>query len=536
MKSVLVLGASGIVGQYMRLTKPSTVKGWFYRREKGAGCKGFDLSKGDLIGLLENRQPDVIVNLAGESRPDVVEKDPSKYRYLNVDVPAIIAGWAHSHQKFYVHASTQGVFVGGNPPYSAYSRADGGKNEYGAQKAEAEWALAPFERWVIARLTFVIGARLLRGVGRRNPIEDMLDAKDIQRQVYDRFFSPIYAGDAAQILWRLALTMPEPRQWIVNIGIPITVSRYEMAISVRSVADLPVGTVEPVPHSSFVGIADRPRDTTWADGALFINDWMMSLKKCVADWRVGMDMWAEDQRVRELVLYFSKSENEVRAKLAGGFPVLHKEVAADFNQAKPKSDADLLQWYAETEAYIWELTAYHLNPGFNYKGMCEGIVTHLDVCNKPRVLCLGDGIGDLTLRALEKGLSPTYHDLATSTTADFAMFRIRHTRGINVKAKMTHGWEPVIGDRDSYDAVVALDYLEHVPNVEEWTREIFRVLVPGGIFLAQNAFGIGSGEEGSIPMHLTVNDKYVTEWVPLLEQIGFISDGNGWWRKPVEVS
>lgn len=226
---------------------------------------------------------------------------------------------------------------------------------------------------------------------------------------------------------------------------------------------------------------------------------------------------------------------EVDSRLALGFAGLHAKVAEDFRRAAPKTDEELLEWYRQTEAYIWELTAYHLDERFNYAGMCRGIAEHLDRLDKPRVLCLGDGIGDLTLTLWQHGLQPTYHDLQGSKTAEYAIFRL--TRLIDgpgrdtLRFNMTQDWEPQFS-ANQYDAVVALDFFEHLTDVEGWARAVHHALVPGGQFLAQNAFGIGDDEhEGSIPMHLTRNNRYVTDWEPLLRTIGFAKQPSGWWER-----
>jgi hypothetical protein len=63
---------------------------------------------------------------------------------------------------------------------------------------------------------------------------------------------------------------------------------------------------------------------------------------------------------------------------------------------------------------------------------------------------------------------------------------------------------------------------------------IFKCLKKDGVFIAQNAFAIGDAEHGnSIPMHLSINNKYETEWIPMMQRIGFVLHENQqWWIKP----
>ena len=70
--------------------------------------------------------------------------------------------------------------------------------------------------------------------------------------------------------------------------------------------------------------------------------------------------------------------NVCREILSQGFGPLHNAVSDDFRKANPKTDAELLDWYRTTEAYIWELSAYHEDPGFNYAGMVNGIAHTLN--------------------------------------------------------------------------------------------------------------------------------------------------------------
>jgi 2-polyprenyl-3-methyl-5-hydroxy-6-metoxy-1,4-benzoquinol methylase len=168
--------------------------------------------------------------------------------------------------------------------------------------------------------------------------------------------------------------------------------------------------------------------------------------------------------------------------------------------------------------------------------MCEGIAHRLKTDGLNRVLCLGDGIGDLALTCHNAGLEPVYHDLAGSRTAEYAMFRFWRQTGDYMTRHTSQDWtvpEFAPFGAGLYDAIVSLDFLEHVINVEEWARAIFAALRPGGLFFAQNAFAIGSGPDGPMPMHLKSNDRFEHDWLPLLGSLAFeqIGDTN-WYRKP----
>lgn len=264
---VIVLGAGGIVGQYMTLTKPDHVEAMFVRREttEDGPWTALDLLNPECFKTIEAFEPDVIINLAGENRVDVVEQDPEATFGINVGFPFLLAVWCQNNKVKLIQCSTQGVFSGDNPPYSPTDIPDP-ITAYGRQKYEAERYALHCDYGYVARLTFVIGIRPF-DLGRRNPLEDIVEQSN-QLQVDDRFFSPLNAEDAAYVLWELVDHPSAPR--IVHIGEPIRVSRYTLAAdTVWHGHGMINAKISPVSHEYFPGIAPRPIDTTWAYGSLY---------------------------------------------------------------------------------------------------------------------------------------------------------------------------------------------------------------------------------------------------------------------------
>src|SRR5688572_30130029 len=115
---VLILGASGIVGTHLRLCAPDHVRATYHRRVADPLHVGCDLLDSDATrALLEAEEPDVILNLAGESRPDVVERDPMASEEINVTLPFNLAQYCELTGARLVQMSSQAVFSGDNPPY-----------------------------------------------------------------------------------------------------------------------------------------------------------------------------------------------------------------------------------------------------------------------------------------------------------------------------------------------------------------------------------------------------------------------------------
>lgn len=531
---VVVLGASGIVGQHMYVNQPEGVEATYVVRNCPPLKNYVSLDCSEFLALkefLDETQPDAIVNLAGQNNVDAVENDPLPYEQINSGLPFFLVTWCDDNDAHLVQASTQGVFSGDDGPYSPSSQVNP-ITAYGAQKAIAEELVQTGTNWTIARLTFVIGTRPFPGYGRINPLEDMFE-RDKQIQVNDHFFSPLLAQEAAETLWDFAI---DREGGIHHLGIPESVSRFQLAQKTAILKQMTGINTElvDVAHDYFAskGSAKRPVDTTWAMGSYSDRRLDEAIEVAFGDWS-RIKQRNTKRRAFELSLFFGISEKAARERLALGFFPAHHDVAEDFREhdTDVNDDESLLSWYLQTDKYIWELSAYHLDVGFNYSGMCDGITTRLYNETKNKVLCMGDGIGDLTMDCHEAGLMPTYHDLDGSLTAQFAQFRFALNIG-HVEVHLTDSWTPPMPDNNHYDCVVALDFFEHLVNVDEWAQATYDMLASGGYFMAQNAFAIGDAEHGdSIPMHLSANNKYAKEWGSLLQGLGFTHVVAEWWQK-----
>lgn len=507
---VMVIGAGGVIGQHMIITVPVFDLETVFTRLHGGSplYRAMDLCGDYWETWLEKEMPDVVVNLAGCNDVDAVEANPQHAYDINVTGVRRLVDWCNHRNKYLIHVSSQAAL---DPV-----------NEYGKQKLEADKAVMECCRdWTIIRPTFVLGIRPFPGIGRENPAERILAGKET-RSVCDRFFSISFAWDVAAAIWA---SIYSPFLGVFNVGNHESLSRLD-------VTRLLGAESEPVNHDS-LGVAQRPLDTTYKQ-----SWWETPLLK-------GFEMLARDYadrrndhatyRAKEIAAYLRMTWRDALNKLASGFGTLHNEVAQDFRSNGGYEEEKLLAWYRKTDAYIWELTAYHLDPGFNYRGMVSGIVEALKGKGITGVVvCLGDGTGDLSLGIEAAGMKAVYNDLYRSRIAEFAQARFLmqqtdYERG-GIGTAMTTDFTPELPV--GAEAVVSLDFLEHVPNVEAWVKEIYACLKPGGYFVAQNAFNMGSGKDGSIPMHLTVNDHYETDWDPLLSSVGFKQLASNWYQKP----
>ncbi len=116
----------------------------------------------------------------------------------------------------------------------------------------------------------------------------------------------------------------------------------------------------------------------------------------------------------------------------------------------------------------------------------DRIVENLELSGKS-LLDIGCGAGGITLHLLEK------HDLARATGFDvegpvIEAARLRAAeRGLSGRATFIQAPPGPLPFADaSFDVVFSKDALLHVPDKEALFAEIFRVLVPGGVFAASN--------------------------------------------------
>jgi dTDP-4-dehydrorhamnose reductase len=294
---VLVVGAGGIIGQHMMEREPALKSPPIYTRRTldNPLFDSLDITADEWVvnKQLDEWDPDVIINLAGENRVDVVEADPDAHYKVNVRGPLGLAWWCKRRGKKMIQVSTQGIFSGENAPYKPFDPSHP-LTAYGKQKAELETSIWGFnqpqceedigKRFItIARLTFVLGVRPLQEIGRRNPLEDMIE-KPKQLQVDDRFFSPVFAHDAARVLWEEAL---HPRdEGIFHIGIPRRVSRYMVAADLKYNLHGAINPdIQPISHEYFAGIAERPKDTTWAEGSRYYESYEDGLVTSYLQWK-----------------------------------------------------------------------------------------------------------------------------------------------------------------------------------------------------------------------------------------------------------
>ena len=255
MKRMLVTGAAGAVGSYVREV-----------------FQDADLTLTDIVEelpVLDVRDPEAVMRAVGDVQPDVVlhlaaatdvdrcEQEPDWAYHTNAIGTQNVALACQTLNAVLVYISTAGVFWGDKPePYTEFDPPRPA-NVYGNSKLAGEQIVASLlNRFCIVRAGWMIGGgekdkKFVAKVGRK-----MLAGERNLKVVEDKFGSPTCAPDLLRGIRRLLPTGYYGLYHMVNTGI---CSRYEIALEMKEMMRCNETTIEPVSSAYFPLPAPRAR-------------------------------------------------------------------------------------------------------------------------------------------------------------------------------------------------------------------------------------------------------------------------------------
>lgn len=150
---ILLLGAQGQLGHALAQALPVLGQVLAFGRQQA------DLAHPQgLHALLDQHQPQLIVNAAAYTAVDKAEQEPDLAQAINAQAPGVLAHWAAAHGAVLVHYSTDYVFDGRSPRPYTEADAPAPLSVYGHSKCAGERAVqAAAGRHLVFRTSWVVG-------------------------------------------------------------------------------------------------------------------------------------------------------------------------------------------------------------------------------------------------------------------------------------------------------------------------------------------------------------------------------------------
>jgi dTDP-4-dehydrorhamnose reductase len=197
---VLLTGTAGQLGRHLRASAPSAIE--LVTSARSGGDRACDLADPEAVeSLLEQIEPDLIINAAAWTAVDDAEDHPDAAHRLNADLPGWLADWCGRRDAALISYSTDYVFSG--QPGRAWQEGDAPAPDsvYGHSKLAGEQRiLASGARALVLRTAWVYSA--LRGNFLSAILARAATGADL-RVVADQVGSPTWAGDLARATWQL---------------------------------------------------------------------------------------------------------------------------------------------------------------------------------------------------------------------------------------------------------------------------------------------------------------------------------------------
>lgn len=267
---ILITGANGLLGQKLIALLAHEEEIEVVATSKGENVNYYDLpeyhfcplditDKEEVIRVIEDENPDVIIHTAAMTNVDECEQQKEKCWNVNVVAVEWLLEAAKKQSAFFIHLSTDFVFSGSNGPLREEDKLDP-VNYYGKSKVEAELLVQQSGvDYAIVRTALVYG--IAPTMSRSNIVlwvkESLENGKNI-KVVDDQFRTPTLAEDLAQACWLIA---KKRAQGIFHISDEEIYTPYEMALLVADHFKLDKNLISKTDSSQFTQPARRPPKT-----------------------------------------------------------------------------------------------------------------------------------------------------------------------------------------------------------------------------------------------------------------------------------
>src|SRR5574340_1280481 len=259
----LVTGSAGLVGSQVvqDLVKLEHQVYSCYgqsKPNKGIPVKLDLVNNDNIIQVVEDTKPDVIIHLAAMTNVDLCEKEKELALKINAKATQTLSKQAARHGSFFVYVSTDYVFDG-EKGMKKESDMPSPVDYYGYSKHQGELAVQDMaSSWCIARTSTPFG---MHDTKKSFPIfvAENLRAKKEISIVTDQYTSPTYVPNLSQMLIEIST-----RQilGVIHLAGATRISRYDMATLVAQKLGLEKSLLKPASINDMNWIAKRPKDSS----------------------------------------------------------------------------------------------------------------------------------------------------------------------------------------------------------------------------------------------------------------------------------
>ncbi|KAF8425494.1 RmlD-like substrate binding domain-containing protein [Tirmania nivea] len=282
-KTAVVTGATGQLGR--QVVKAFEKEGWEvfgtgFSRAKPPAIRKVDLqNREEVVNILDEVKPKILIHCAANRFPDKCESDPEGVKKLNVEASKMLAEETNSRGIFLIYISTDYVFDGkpGAAPYEADS-APSPLNFYGVTKLAGEKAVleaSPGGGAVVMRVPVLYGEVEQNKESAVNVLLDAVYKAGSQRVEMDHWSIkyPTNTADVARVLKDVAVkyTISEDRSAlpkILQFSSEDRMTKYEICQMLAEIAGLPLENMTPNDTNDPNSTVVRPYDCHLSTKAL----------------------------------------------------------------------------------------------------------------------------------------------------------------------------------------------------------------------------------------------------------------------------
>ena len=280
--NILITGANGQLGNEMRRVAKDSKNKYIF-----TDVTELDITNLDAIKSIVNKEKiSVIVNCAAYTNVDKAEDDEAVADLLNNTAAKNLAIACNEVNGTLIHISTDYVFKGDRniPCKEDWNTSPLGA--YGRTKLAGEMAIKETGcKYIIFRTAWLYSRH---GKNFVKTMQKLTAEKDHLKVVFDQVGTPTYAGDLADVIYRVIENEMLDKQGIYHFSNEGVISWYDFA---KEICELSGNTcdIEPCHSDEFDSKVERPHfsvlDKTKLKNTFGVKVpyWKDSLKKCIAE-------------------------------------------------------------------------------------------------------------------------------------------------------------------------------------------------------------------------------------------------------------